>query len=402
MNFSLLGLPFDISLYIRTFLTRTDNVLLSQTGRAFYHPETWECKPLRQEAVLSIPILLHLLNGDLKPEWIMVHIARTGNLENLKMAQERGATISKKVMHEALVLGDMEIIEWCNGMVPLDPTDPTLMVSAAEGGHVDTLEWLLGRGCNITVAVSAVAAGAGHLHTVQWIWSMETEEIDYITEASCFAAARGGHLEILRWLDFIGLEMESDLYSAAAEGGHPQVMEWLFSKDVAWDPDACYRAVYEDHIPVVRWVRSKGIPVADSLCTTAAMRGSAAMLAELVAGGAQWDASVTRHAIETGNMDILRMRPPMDESIFLASAIKGDKDILEWLWNNDAPRSGDVCATAAGRGNLEALKWFISHGAPVDQDCYEAAKQNNKQDILDWLIKGCHVDWSDHEEEASN
>ena len=42
----------------------------------------------------------------------------------------------------------------------------------------------------------------------------------------CVAAARGGHLETLKWLEANGCELEDNLCSSAARGGHLEVLQW--------------------------------------------------------------------------------------------------------------------------------------------------------------------------------
>ena len=51
---------------------------------------------------------------------------------------------------------------------------------------------------------------------------------------ACSLAARGGHLEVLKWLHSTGCPLDYATCYAAAEGGHLAVLQWLHSQGCPW------------------------------------------------------------------------------------------------------------------------------------------------------------------------
>ena len=44
---------------------------------------------------------------------------------------------------------------------------------------------------------------------------------------TCARAANGGHLEVLQWLHANGCQWDAHTCSSAAEGGHLEMLQWL-------------------------------------------------------------------------------------------------------------------------------------------------------------------------------
>ena len=69
-----------------------------------------------------------------------------------------------------------------------------LMIAAAKGGCLQTLQWAREQGCPWDRSVSDAAAEGGHLAVLQWL----RQEGCPWGPSTCEAAARGGHLEVLQ------------------------------------------------------------------------------------------------------------------------------------------------------------------------------------------------------------
>ena len=50
-----------------------------------------------------------------------------------------------------------------------------------------------------------------------------------------YAAAEGGHLEVLQWARANGCDWNADTCSAAAKGGHLEVLQWLRANGCDWN-----------------------------------------------------------------------------------------------------------------------------------------------------------------------
>ena len=71
-------------------------------------------------------------------------------------------------------------------------------------------------------------------------------------------AARGGNLELVRWLRGEGCSWNAMTCSMAAANRRPQVLQWLRTKGCPWNYYTCYMAVHYGHVEVLRWIRENG------------------------------------------------------------------------------------------------------------------------------------------------
>ena len=71
-------------------------------------------------------------------------------------------------------------------------------------------------------------------------------------------AANGGHLELVQWLRGVGCEWAANVCQNAAEGGNLEVLQWLRANGCPWDFCTCTYAVYSGHVEVLRWARENG------------------------------------------------------------------------------------------------------------------------------------------------
>ena len=81
--------------------------------------------------------------------------------------------------------------------------DEATCLAAAKNGHVEALVWLRENGCNWrAIDCSEAAASEGHLDVLKMILRNENRNPTWIgwKTSTCANAARGGHLEVLKWL----------------------------------------------------------------------------------------------------------------------------------------------------------------------------------------------------------
>ena len=75
------------------------------------------------------------------------------------------------------------------------------------------------------------------------------------------AAARHGHLELVKWLcGEGGFAMDEGVMEQAAMSGNLDLVKWLRGEGCPWDLKTCYWAVNKGHVEVLRWVRENGCP----------------------------------------------------------------------------------------------------------------------------------------------
>ena len=98
---------------------------------------------------------------------------------------------------------------------------------------------------------------------------------------TCNAAARGGHLGILRYLRKHGPRYWNARYcpwdastcSSAALGGHLKVLKYLHENGCPWDENTCNEAAVGGHLEVLKYAHEKGCPWTEWTCHKAARGG---------------------------------------------------------------------------------------------------------------------------------
>ena len=148
---------------------------------------------------------------------------------------------------------------------------------AARGGHVDVLRWLAASfPSEVTLGASecAAAAGAGRLETLAFL----VDEQGATPNALAFeAAARGGHVAAMAWLRARGFSVpgEERACAYAARGGHVEALEWARAMGMPWDRETCKAAARSGRLDVLRWLRRNGCPWDEWTCVYAERAGHA-------------------------------------------------------------------------------------------------------------------------------
>ena len=128
---------------------------------------------------------------------------------------------------------------------------------AAEGGHLETLQWLRSQRCAWDEDTCTWAASYGRLKCLQWARS---EGCPW-DESTCNYAADRGHLEVLRWAKDNGCPWyEAHICNRAAQNGHLSVLKYARSQDCSWDEATTYYAASGGHLDMLRWLRFEGCP----------------------------------------------------------------------------------------------------------------------------------------------
>ena len=76
----------------------------------------------------------------------------------------------------------------------------------------------------------------------------------------CEAAAKGGQLEVLKWLHKVGYPWNPNTCAYAAQGGHLKILQWLRANDCPWGPVTCVWAAEYGHFELLKWARKNDSP----------------------------------------------------------------------------------------------------------------------------------------------
>ncbi|KAL6054532.1 Ankyrin repeat domain containing protein [Balamuthia mandrillaris] len=201
-------------------------------------------------------------------------------------------------------------------------------------------------------------------------------------------AARGGHLEVLKWAladadqsSYSTLVAWKAVCKAAATAGHTHLLCWAV--DVLRNPyqvlsnETAECAALAGHVETLQWMNTatKGLLMPRRISCKAAKGGYLSLL--------QW-------VVEELNFD-----PSGDTNVFCCAARGGSLEVLQWLCDRGASCSGksDACAAAAKGGHAEVLKWLLSKGGLLDESVFHNAAKGGQVTMLQWLWEN-NCPWS--------
>jgi len=169
-----------------------------------------------------------------------------------------GATVKKKHQNKtyrfSLESADALLTKLLEDYCVGSSLNEKVSIIGARCGRIDWME----RGGVFGVFTCSAAARGGQLHALKWLQNQEG--FNWNSEM-CYSAAEGGHLEVLRWLRREGCNCSSATCRGAAEGGQLEVLQWLSEwaeLSIGAGADLCSAAVRGKHLEVLRWAIENG------------------------------------------------------------------------------------------------------------------------------------------------
>lgn len=112
---------------------------------------------------------------------------------------------------------------------------------------------------------SWMSLGRKHMFLRGIEWASRSSQVGTSTRvpmgsSTCAQAARGGHLETLKWLRAHGCPWNIFTCLNAAEKGHLHILKWLREQAFPWPPEASYYAGSNGHLDVLKWMREQDCP----------------------------------------------------------------------------------------------------------------------------------------------
>merc|ERR1711977_205804 len=77
---------------------------------------------------------------------------------------------------------------------------------------------------------------------------------------NCTAAARGGHLELMKYLHEEGCPWGERTCQMAAKGGHLEMLKYAHEKGCPWNKKTCFSAAAGGHLEVLKYAHENGCP----------------------------------------------------------------------------------------------------------------------------------------------
>lgn len=178
--------------------------------------------------------------------------AWVGRLDLLQKARLRGCPCDETTCAAAAAAGSVSILEFLrdDGC----PWFAMTCIRAAEHGHLGVIKYAIANGCSLTEEdkfhVAARAAEGGHLTLLQWLLS---EGSVAWNEVMAVYAAQGGQIGVLEWARGKGFPLDvEELTSVAACEGHKNTLLWLRANGFPFDEMTCFGAAQGGCLELLR------------------------------------------------------------------------------------------------------------------------------------------------------
>ena len=321
-----------------------------------------------------------------------------------KWAYANGLKITHGVVTAAARQGDLEALLFMQALGQPRYDDNVNRIAcpvAAECGHLHILERFMKvgttpRDCLARHDVLPIlnwAAYGGHKRVVQWILQTHATELKHPVPSTMQAAARGGQLELMKWLHFdLNYSWNGGACSMAAGNGHLHVLKWLYHEarsdnvvatTAAWDHQGPWpaemisRAARGGHLHVLVWINGTiaqlGSVAREGMCDEAARIGRLDILKYAHAKHVTITADAAVHASNMGHVHILEWM----RSTFAGKNPLGYRSIASSSFTN-----------AAQCGRLAVLKWAHSHGFLHNPSrLFKGASAYVQDETAAWLLE---------------
>ncbi|KAG3195485.1 hypothetical protein PC116_g9671 [Phytophthora cactorum] len=349
----------------------------------------WNCNVVAERGHLDVLQWLHEHFPSTFPDDVMDDAAGSGRLDVIKWLHEyRSERCTIMASLEVARSGDLEAVKWFHEHYS-DQFAPQAMNQAARNGHLHIVRWLhenRGEGC--TPYAMDDAAINGHLDVVLYLLEHRNEGFSRFAMASArnievqclFAtsdtsprprrshvsndqlimlqavykrrpafvkgclrslaniALREGNIEILDWLNQLGLhvELHTTIPIRQAVGrGDVKLLQWFYWNEFELhDPDLLHLAVQKEQLDAARWLSKHGFKITSlSLIEEAGRKEMVPMLRWLVEHGPPLDfGTAMKLTVEYFHNEIAWWVSESDRVQIVLEALQKEKqDVLGWI-----------------------------------------------------------------------
>jgi hypothetical protein len=293
--------------------------------------------------------------------------------------------------------GDLATVQWLMGSyLPVGLVVSVTDVAAAEG-HLEILQWLYGHQCSRVCFGGMEICGAlenKHELVVEWLRGVAVPRAECRGEV-LRSAAKGGNLNVVRWLvDEYGVDASGVLKFAIA-GCHCETARWIIERyDMTGGSQDVYFPARHGELSFLKFLASRGIGELNiKALLVAAANGHLEVVKWLHCDrGIKLTVDAMREAAQNGHLDVVQWifetsSGFCDSSVFVCAAEFGHLDVLQWLQTRWTGGCGTAAIDwAAANGHLDVVTWL--HESRVDgcsQRALDDAAVNGFLDVVKWL-----------------
>ncbi len=257
-------------------------------------------------------------------------VAYHGRLNSLQWLHNHCYKLASNIHVKAAMGGHLDIIKW------IDTISFCFYKKDFMESHMSVGEWTDFHRYN---SVCRAAAKYGHIHILEWVYQRDKKSFPSdITES----AAEGGKLETLKWLLGKNYEITAECIKEAAKHGHLNILQYIDDQDYLFLDDITYYAAKSGSVEMMKWLHSKGLAFEDRLCSKAAKNGHLELLQYLYNNGCTWHSYICVHAVKGYNLNMLKWlqtiigsNPLFWNIDVVIEAVSSEYiDILSWLHYN--------------------------------------------------------------------
>ena len=326
---------------------------------------------LYDEAATKVKMDLSFITDELRKI-----AARFGQLDVLELIhydnrfpRNHGLLDGASLIFDAVCGNQMEVLLWiqrhrlhivmASQEQSSDENVCSILCRAAENGNLCMVQWLAGKGFRSNDSlVTKSAAKGGNIEVLKFLISLDCP----MAEDVCIIAAENGHLELLKWAKLnSNLWQDAMMFPAAAKSSREDLHQWLL----------------ELHCP---FMENESFPIAYELMNFKFIKFA------LANGSTVWDDDLKyelrRTASLIGDLEVFKWAhsTACKDPRFLTSilAYGGHVHILEWRRVHEFEFCWDKSAllTACKRGHIHVLEWaFDKYGCcdVIANECFQIA-----------------------------
>jgi hypothetical protein len=261
--------------------------------------------------------------------------AEQGALEILNWMIDHNINPTRIGAHNALANGYIDVAELLFNRLNILSTFRAIN-AAAEGGYLNSIEWMVEKGVIPTPGSVGLATKNGFLEIVRYLADNFNilPNIRYVNDA-----AINGHFDILIFLESRNVIPDENSIRPIVINGNLKILKWLYEQGVIPTREDVDLAIQYKHFNIFRWaLKKKILPTSNGANKLCIIPNPLSRLKQLARYGIYPSSSTADSAAFNTNIPI-----------------------LDWLAENNILPTQSAVDTALMRSNLQMLQWFAQH-----------------------------------------
>jgi hypothetical protein len=242
-----------------------------------------------------------------------------------------------------------------------------------------------------------VACTNGNLAVIKWLYKYDKRYNDFQGDnlgRAVYVAIKYGHVEILKYLNTIGLECDEDMTDNAIYNGQIEILIYLKSLGLeCYEYSECLECIqygmmcYECSEDISPTGYKKYEIGKTYVIDTAAWRGHIDMFKYLYESGMDFQDRTLYDAAKYGHIEIVKYICEMADITgrINMAATYGYVDVLKLIYINDKYSIPNAMIVAAEGGHIDVVKYLFKLFKQSTAETIEIAEENEQIDIVEYI-----------------